>query len=181
MGKALSPPVYTCPDQNTHSFPYVDTLKVLEKWGPGCYFFPDGADKFIDELEELVVSLKNGKSSAVSPILAIFTELPSNPLLRSINFPRLRQLADKYEIPIVVDETVGNFANVDMMPYADIVVSSLSKLFSGQADVMGGRYVQGFHNIAHKAHFLQSHPQPNREALLCAHEPFVRDVRGHVF
>jgi cystathionine gamma-synthase len=42
---------------------------------------------------------------------------------------------------IVVDETVGSFVNVEVLPYADIVVSSLSKVFSGEVNVMGGRWV----------------------------------------
>ncbi|KAI0093283.1 pyridoxal phosphate-dependent transferase [Irpex rosettiformis] len=121
-------------------FPYVDTLKVLEKWGPGCYFYPDGSDKFIDELDENLAKLKAENPSS-PPILALFTELPSNPLLRSINLPRLRELADKYDFPIVIDDTIGNFVNVDALRYADVVASSLSKLFSGRADVMGGSLI----------------------------------------
>jgi cystathionine gamma-synthase len=50
-------------------------------------------------------------------------------------------LADKYDFLIVIDETLGNFMNVNVLPYADIVVSSLSKVFSGDSNVMGGRYV----------------------------------------
>ena len=67
------------------------------------------------------------------------TEIPSNPLLRTADLPRLRQLADKYDFLLMVDETIGNFVNVEVLPYADIVVSSLSKIFSGDANVMGGR------------------------------------------
>ena len=121
-----------------HRFPYVDTLKVLEKWGPGCYFYPDGSDQYIDELDDALAKLK-AENPSHPPILSLFTELPSNPLLRSINLPRLRQLADKYDFPIVIDDTIGNFVNVDTLRYADVVVSSLSKLFSGRADAMGGR------------------------------------------
>lgn len=73
--------------------------------------------------------------------MCLVTEFPSNPLLRSPNLRRLRALADKYEFLIVVDETIGNFVNVEVMPYADVVVSSLTKVFSGDANVMGGRSV----------------------------------------
>ena len=75
------------------------------------------------------------------PILALFTEFPSNPLLRSANLPRLRALADKYDFLIIIDETIGNFVNVEVLPYADVVVSSLTKVFSGASNVMGGRYI----------------------------------------
>ena len=37
-----------------------------------------------------------------------------------------------------MDETVGNFLNVSVLPYADVVVSSLTKVFSGDSNVMGG-------------------------------------------
>ena len=71
--------------------------------------------------------------------MCLITEFPSNPLLRSPNLQRLRDLADKYEFLVIVDETIGNFVNVEVMPYADIVVNSLTKVFSGDANVMGGR------------------------------------------
>ena len=73
--------------------------------------------------------------------MCLITEFPSNPLLGSPNLQRLRALADKYEFLIIVDETIGNFVNVEVLPYADIVVSSLTKVFSGDANVMGGRSV----------------------------------------
>ena len=113
------------------SFPYTDTLKILQKWGPGCHFLGNGLDSDIPELVKILES---------EPVLALFTEFPTNPLLRSADLPRLRALADKHGFLVVVDETVGNFNNVEVLPYADIVVSSLSKIFSGGGDVMGGRY-----------------------------------------
>lgn len=99
-----------------------------------------GLDTDIDNLEE-ILEQEYSYSPSTPPVLALFTEFPSNPLLRSPNLPRLRSLADKYDFLIVVDETIGNFVNVEVVPYADIVVSSLSKVFSGDANVMGGRYM----------------------------------------
>ena len=119
-------------------FPYTDTLKILEKWGPGCHFYGHGLDKDIDDLE-ILLEEESAKDPSRPPILALFTEFPSNPLLRCADLPRLRALADKYNFLIVVDETIGNFVNVEVLPFADIVVSSLSKVFSGDANVMGGR------------------------------------------
>jgi cystathionine gamma-synthase len=121
------------------SFPYTDTLKILQKWSPGCHFLGHGLDCSIDELETILKTSSRLLDSAHSPILALFTEFPSNPLLRSANLPRLRALADEWGFLIVIDETVGNFYNVQVLPYADIVVSSLTKVFSGDSNVMGGR------------------------------------------
>lgn len=114
-------------------FPYLDTLKILQKWGPGCFFLGLGD---ISDLEKLENLLKAGEK-----ITALFCEFPSNPLLRSPKLIKLRQLADEYDFLIVIDETVGNFINVEVMPYADIVVSSLTKLFTGEANGMGGSLV----------------------------------------
>lgn len=108
---------------------------MLEKWGPGCHFIGDGS---LDELEKLLEA-ESQRDPATPPIVALFTEFPSNPLLRSADLPRLRSLADKYDFLVVIDETVGNFVNVEVFPFADVVVSSLTKVFSGYSNVMGGR------------------------------------------
>lgn len=114
-------------------FPYIDTLKILQKWGPGCQFYGFGNS---DEIDDLQRRLEGGER-----FLALFCEFPSNPLLNSPDLLRLRGLADQYEFAIVVDETVGNFININVLTHADVVVSSLTKLFSGDSNVMGGSMV----------------------------------------
>jgi cystathionine gamma-synthase len=116
-------------------FPYTDTLKILQKWGPGCHFFGSGGADDIDALAETLAT----RDPSEGKILSLFCEFPSNPLLRCPDLVRLRQLADEYGFVIVVDETIGNFINVEVAAFADIVVSSLTKIFSGDANVMGGR------------------------------------------
>lgn len=119
---------------------YVDSVKVLEKWGPGCHFFGFGHEEDIDALEALLEA-ESKRNPGCPPIMCLVTEFPSNPLLGSPHLRRLRDLAYKYEFLVIIDETIGNFVNVEVMPYADIVVSSLTKVFSGDANVMGGRSV----------------------------------------
>ena len=119
-------------------FPYTDTLKVLEKWGPGCYFLGHGLDSCIDELEA-ILEAEQAQNPHEPPILALVTEFPSNPLLRSPDLSRLRTLADKYDFLIIVDDSIGNFVNVETLPFADMVATSLTKIFSGDSNVMGGR------------------------------------------
>lgn len=111
-------------------FPYIDTLKVLEKFGAGTLFYGNGVEEDLDDLE---MRLESGER-----YLALFCEFPSNPLLRAPNLDRIRQLADKYDFAVVVDETVGNFLNVHVLPFTDVIVSSLTKIFSGDSNVMGG-------------------------------------------
>lgn len=116
-------------------FPYIDTLKILEKWGPGGILLGQGGSEDIQPLSDLLESRKPDEGK----ILALFCEFPGNPLLRSPDLVKIRELADKHGFIVVVDETIGNFINVEVMTYADIVVSSLTKIFSGESNVMGGR------------------------------------------
>ena len=116
-----------------YGFPYIDTLKILEKWGAGCLFFGHGS---ADELDELGRRCQSGEK-----FLALFCEFPGNPLLKTPDLVRIRALADQYEFAVVVDETIGNFLNVHVLPAADVVVSSLTKVFSGDSNVMGGSAV----------------------------------------
>ncbi|CAI7631454.1 unnamed protein product [Penicillium pancosmium] len=51
---------------------------------------------------------------------------------------RVRDLADKYDFLFVIDDTIGSAANIDVTDVADIIVTSLTKNFSGYADVLGG-------------------------------------------
>ncbi|KAL2843838.1 pyridoxal phosphate-dependent transferase [Aspergillus pseudodeflectus] len=118
-------------------FPYIDTLKILEKWGPGCLFYGRGSSEDLDDLESRLVSGER--------FLALFTEFPGNPLLKAPDLKRIRSLADKYDFAVVVDETVGNFLNINVLSHADIVVSSLTKIFSGDSNVMGGSAVLNPH------------------------------------
>ncbi|KAF2000996.1 cystathionine gamma-synthase [Amniculicola lignicola CBS 123094] len=114
-------------------FPYIDTLKIVEKFGPGCVFYGLGSSEELDDLEK---RLESGER-----FLALFTEFPGNPLLMSPDLERIHKLADQYDFCVVVDETIGNFLNVNVLPFADIVVSSLTKAFSGDSNVMGGSLI----------------------------------------
>ncbi|KAJ5652515.1 hypothetical protein N7507_009941 [Penicillium longicatenatum] len=118
-------------------FPYTDTLKILQKWGPGCLFYGHGSSEDLDDLEN---RLKNGER-----FLGLFTEAPGNPLLKTPDLVRIRALADQYGFAVVVDETISNFLNINVLPYADIVASSLTKIFSGDSNVMGGSVILNPH------------------------------------
>ena len=115
--------------------PYCQTTHIFEYWGHGFEHLPLGTE--FNALEQLV----EAESRAGTPVVAVWTEFPSNPLLVSSDLRRLRQLADKYRFALVVDDTIGSFCNIDMLGVADISVTSLTKSFSGYADVMGGSAV----------------------------------------
>lgn len=65
-------------------------------------------------------------------------------MLITPDMPRLRRLANEHHFLILIDGTVGTFGNVDLLPYADVLMSSLTKMYSGYANVLAGWYVKLF-------------------------------------
>ncbi len=110
-------------------FPYTDTLKILQKFGAGVEFFPRGDSADLQKVRELL----GGEE-----IAGIFCEFPGNPLLQVPDLPALHEMAAAARVPLVVDDTIGTFFNVDVLPHADYVASSLTKAVSGEGDVMAG-------------------------------------------
>ncbi|CAI4044033.1 hypothetical protein SKDZ_10G3250 [Saccharomyces kudriavzevii ZP591] len=113
-------------------FPYTDTLSILRKFNH-THFLGQGDSTSMDALKKI---LHSGEQ-----ILAVFIEAPSNPLLKMGDLQELKRLSDLYSFYIVVDETVGGFVNIDVLPYADIICSSLTKIFSGDSNVIAGSLV----------------------------------------
>ncbi|MFM8807415.1 MAG: aminotransferase class I/II-fold pyridoxal phosphate-dependent enzyme, partial [Chthoniobacterales bacterium] len=119
-------------------FPYTDTLKILSKFGAGVEFFPCGDAQDLSALGQLL---------AGEEIAGIFCEFPSNPLLNVPDLPALHELAKARGIPVVVDDTIGTFFNVDVLPHVDFVATSLTKAISGEGDVMAGALTVNPHGL----------------------------------
>ncbi len=110
-------------------FPYTDTLKILTKFGHGAEFYPRGDAGDLASLHDLL---------ARKEIAGIFCEFPSNPLLNTPDLPALHEMAKAHDVPVVVDDTIGTFFNVDVLPHVDFIATSLTKAISGEGDVMAG-------------------------------------------
>ncbi|CAM1509753.1 Fc.00g000880.m01.CDS01 [Cosmosporella sp. VM-42] len=115
-------------------FLYVDTFKVLSKvYGFDCVLYGHATPSDLDALE---TDLKGGLQ-----IDALYTEFPGNPLLGSVDLETLYKLAKEYEFLFVVDDTVATSVNVSLLSFCDMVCTSLTKMFSGACNVMGGSVV----------------------------------------
>ncbi|SCU94566.1 LADA_0G09362g1_1 [Lachancea dasiensis] len=110
-------------------FPFKDTPMIMKATGPH-QSFSVGDSRDLDNLETLL----KAEGTRVS---AVFTETPSNPLLRMTDLGRLRKLADRHEFFVVIDDTIGGL-NIEVLKYADMVCTSLTKLFNGSSDVLAG-------------------------------------------
>ena len=114
-------------------FPYVDTLKLQQRFvTDGVRFFPNGDESELTELAALV---------SKEQIQALYCESPTNPLLVTPDILKLRNLANEYKFPLVVDDTVGALINTDTLSYSDLMTTSLTKFFSGAGNVLAGSLI----------------------------------------
>ena len=110
-------------------FPYVDSLKIQELFGHGVVYLNEAVGESFDEALQRI---RQGEFAGV------FTEVPSNPLLRTIDLKRVAEACDEGRTPLIVDDSSTGPLNVDVLRYADVVTGSLTKWVSGAGDVMAG-------------------------------------------
>lgn len=124
----------TSPTVVAYGWLYPETVDVLRsgRWET-VLSYKAGNDADLDALENL---LKSGRR-----VHALFCELPSNVTLACPDIHRIRKLADQYGFIVACDNTVAGFFNIDILPYVDVVMTSLTKGFSGASNVTGGSLV----------------------------------------
>ena len=126
-------------------FPYLDTLKMCgrKELSDGVEFFGFGDARDLNTLKFLLKSRAAASKTKDAGITCLMTEFPSNPLLNIPDLLKLRSLADEYNFLLIVDDTIGNFANVDLLKsgVADVICTSLTKLFNGRGDAIAGSVV----------------------------------------
>lgn len=111
---------------------YLDTMNIVQHHFKNSKIFYNIND--LDALENYLI--QNGFE-----ISAIITEVPTNPLVQMVDLKRLSALCRHYHIPLVVDSTLATPYNLDLKPYADIFVESLTKFACGNADVLMGAMI----------------------------------------
>jgi len=112
-------------------FPYVDTLKLQQKFGAGVRLLHDLAT-MTEDLRVLIHQL---------PLAAAFAEIPGNPLLGSADLRRITPLLRERGVPLVADDVVATPFNVDLSGHAALIATSLTKYVAGTGDVMGGALI----------------------------------------
>lgn len=159
------------PDQPTAQlgFPYVDTLKLQQKFGPGAFLLHDLA-RITEDLAALL---------ARQPLAACFCEIPGNPLLGSADLRRLMPLLRAHEVPLVADDVAATPFNVDLSPHADLIATSLSKYLVGTADAMGGAVICNPRSPYHAP--LKARLAAQHEELLGGEDARVLDARARGF
>jgi cystathionine gamma-synthase len=85
---------------------------------------------------------------------------------------------------LIVDDTIGGFGNIDVFAHTDILLTSLTKSFSGYSDVMGGSVVLNplsSHYNALAAKFTSAHQNElfaaDAQVLLSNSQDFLTRTR----
>ena len=111
---------------------YIDSIHILRKCSRE--FHQIGR---VTDFEDLKMYLADNGSR----VAGVITETVSNPLLQSPDLPALAELAQQYGFTVILDNTFATPWNVDVAPYADIIIESLTKFASGKGDCMGGAII----------------------------------------
>ncbi len=160
------------PDRKSIQFgiPHSNSLRIQREFGNGVHFFPNGDADDFEKLEEVLSKEKS---------LGIFCEFPGNPIVRDINIKRLKILCRKHTIPLILDDTLGTFQNFRTFSIADIVVSSLSRFYSGKGDVPGGALI--VHTDSRFGQMFARVFRSNYEDLLWSKDAILLEEYGRDF
>ncbi len=112
-------------------FPYVDTLKLQQKFGHGGVL--------LHHLESIESEL--GALLRKQPLAGCFCEIPGNPLLGSADVRKITALLHEHHVPLVVDDVVATPINLDLSNHADLIATSLTKFIVGNGEAMGGALI----------------------------------------
>jgi cystathionine gamma-synthase len=78
----------------------------------------------------------------------IFSESPTNPFMRCLDFPRLTDIARRHKLKTVIDTTFATPMNLRAREYGvDIVIHSVTKYLAGHNDVMAGVVIGSYDDL----------------------------------
>ena len=107
---------------------YLDSMNLIE--GYDSKIFYDVMD---------LKSVENFLKNCSKKVSCIVTEVPTNPLLQSVDLKELKRICLKYDVALVVDSTFATaYTSIDE---ADILIESLTKFACGNADVLMGCFI----------------------------------------
>jgi cystathionine gamma-synthase len=111
---------------------YLDTIAILKKFTatPADYVYVR------DPLDFAGIERIFQKHGA--RIAGVFAELPTNPLIQTPDVAALGELCRRYGAHLHLDPSVVSVFAVDVLRYADVVVSSLTKYTANEGDLTAG-------------------------------------------
>ncbi len=111
---------------------YLDTIAILKKFTatPADYIYV--RDVF-DQAGLARLFAEQGDR-----IAGLITEVPTNPLIQTPDLPALAALARRHGALVVLDPSITSAFNLEVLPHADVVVTSLTKYTASEGDLTSG-------------------------------------------
>ena len=88
-------------------FPYVDTLRIQKHFGNGVVYLNQASGESFDEALQRI---------RAGEFAGIFSEIPSNPLLHTLDLKRLSEACSFSNTPLILDDSAVGPLNVNILP-----------------------------------------------------------------
>jgi cystathionine gamma-synthase len=139
---------------------YLDSIALLKK------FTPDPARNYIRHGDVTdVAGLERIFAEHGSRLAGVIIEAPTNPLVQTPDVAAITALARRHGVRLILDPAICSPFNVNLLPYADLVVQSLTKYTAHEGDVIAGAVVV-------------NPTQPDADALRALVAGFLEPVHG---
>ncbi len=114
---------------------YLDTIAILQKFTPkpaDYVYIRDVAD--LDGLTRIFTA--HG-----ARIAGVVAEVPTNPLIQTPDLAAIATLCRTHGARLLVDPSMSSVFSLNVLPHADLVVSSLTKYTASEGDLTAGLVV----------------------------------------
>ncbi len=111
---------------------YLDTIALLRKFtgGPADYL------PVRDVLDHR--GLERLFATHGSRLAGVMVEVPTNPLIQTPDLPALADLCRRHGVRLVADPSLASVFSLNVLPHADLLVTSLTKYAAGEGDLLSG-------------------------------------------
>lgn len=111
---------------------YLDTIAILRK-----FTRPEGSCAIVRHVDDRA-ELERIFAEHGPRIAGVIAEVPTNPLIQTPDVAFVAGLARRHGARLILDPSVASAYAVDLLPHADVVVTSLTKFSAHEGDVIAG-------------------------------------------
>jgi cystathionine beta-lyase/cystathionine gamma-synthase len=112
---------------------YSDTIALLQK------FCATPATDYLHHRDVFdLAGLEALFQTHAGRIAGVIAEVPTNPLVQTCDLPAVAALCRRESIALIADPSINCMANVDVLPHCDVLVTSLTKYYAADGDVIAG-------------------------------------------
>ena len=111
---------------------YLDTIAILQRFTGA----PENYVHIRDPLD--FTAIERALAAHGGRIAGVIAEVPTNPLIQTPDLPALGALCRRHGALLIVDPSIASIYEVDALPHADLLVTSLTKYTASEGDLTAG-------------------------------------------